>query len=327
MNVTHMSSAIAIDNVRPDKDLSVCASRRYFAFRRLAAIATKEFGDQFRSGWVLACMLVWIGAVGLTSFFGLLQIGQIGLQGFERTAVSLLNLVQFLVPLLGLLMGHDLIVGETENRTLRLILAAGVPRNHLLLGKFIGGCLTLSVPLALGFGIAGFAIALSAGVQSLAPFLKLACSGLVLGVLFLALGVALSAFSRTRVQALVLALLAWGFAVFAFDLAALGMMVSTKATAAYHEIEIVCDATHVNAAADLHSAYDYVADAQSPAQPAKQVGSLGWLALNPVDVFRAINLPAQFEIRVPWTNIGLSIAGWLAFTLGAAAWKVRRSDF
>src|SRR5690349_12620206 len=98
------------------------------AARQVLLIAGKEFGDRFRSGWVIACVLVWLGAIGLTSFLGLLQIGRIGVQGYERTVVSMLNVVQYLVPLLGLLLGHDLIVSENEERTLRLILAGGVSR-------------------------------------------------------------------------------------------------------------------------------------------------------------------------------------------------------
>src|ERR1044071_8584238 len=98
------------------------------ARRQIGHIAVKEFGDRFRSGWVLTCVLVWLGAIGLTSFLGLLQIGQIGIQGYERTVMSLLNLVQYLVPLLGLLLAHDLIVSENEERTFRLMLATGVTR-------------------------------------------------------------------------------------------------------------------------------------------------------------------------------------------------------
>src|ERR1043166_8770821 len=96
------------------------------ARRQIGHIAVKEFGDRFRSGWVLACVLVWLGAIGLTSFLGLLQIGRIGVLGYERTVVSLLNLVQYLVPLLGLLLGHDLIVSENEDRLLRSMVARGV---------------------------------------------------------------------------------------------------------------------------------------------------------------------------------------------------------
>src|SRR5512140_39771 len=104
---------------------------------QLGIIGWKEFADRLRSGWVIACALVWLGAIALTSLFGLVQIGRIGLQGYERTVVSLLNLVQYLVPLLALLLGHDLVVSEREERTLSLMLASGVKRARVLAGKFM----------------------------------------------------------------------------------------------------------------------------------------------------------------------------------------------
>src|SRR5581483_6852947 len=288
-------------------------------------IATKEFGDRFRSGWVIACVVVWLGAIGLTSFLGLVQIGRIGAQGYERTVISLLNLVQYLVPLLGLLVGHDLIVSENEERTLRLVLAGGVSRTRLLLGKFFGGCLTLTVPLVLGFAIAGTVIGLAARDNGFAPFLKLALSGMLLGILFLGIGLAISTFSRTRVQSLVAALLAWCFFVFVFDLVALGMILSTRAPAAAQEIEIVCDAMHVNAAADLHSGYDNLTDARQ-ARPVTSNRSswLGWLMVNPVDLFRAVNLSQQLDLRVPVFTSLLAVVLWLAAMLGASLWKLHR---
>ncbi len=293
---------------------------------QIRLIATKEFSDRFRSGWVIACVLVWLGAIGLTSFLGLLQIGRIGVQGYDRTVISLLNLVQYLVPLLGLLLGHDLMVSETEERTLRLILAGGVSRARLLSGKFLGGCLSLAVPLLLGFVIAGAVIGLTARDSAIAPFLRLALSGLALGVVFLAVGLAISTFSRTRVQALVLALLTWCLAVFVFDLVALGWLVSAKSPVAAHEIEVVCDAMHVNAAVDIHSGFDRVADRNPRAAAAPSSASLGWLALNPVDLFRAVNLSKQLELRVPALTIVLSLTLWLAATLGVSLWKLRRTD-
>lgn len=295
--------------------------------RQIITLAGKEFGDRLRSGWVIACVLFWLGAIGLTSFFGLLQIGRIGVQGYERTVISLMNLVQYLVPLLGLLLGHDLIVSEKEEHTLRLIVAGGTSRTRILLGKFLGGCLTLIVPLALGFTIAGAVICVAARDNGFAPFLKLALTGLGMGIVFLGVGLAISTLSRTRVQALVLALLAWCLAVFVFDLVALGVMVSTTSTSAAKEIEIVCDATHVNAAADLHSAYDRVAD--EPARTAiadRTSSSLGWLALNPVDLFRAINLPQQAGIHVPSLMLTLAAVLWLALPFAASAWRFNKTD-
>jgi Cu-processing system permease protein len=295
---------------------------------QIRLIALKEFGDRFRSGWVIACVLVWLGAIGLTSFLGLLQIGSIGAQGYERTVISLLSLVQYLVPLLGLLLGHDLIVSEREERTLRLLLAGGLSRGRLLTGKFLGAFLTLTVPLVLGFVLAGTVIGLAARDSGIAPFARLAISGLALGILFLGIGLMISTWCRTRVQALVAALLTWCLFIFVFDLVALGMVVSAKAPAASREIELVCDATHVNAAADIHSAFDsgMMPNVQQPAASAIANSSPGWLAINPVDVFRAVNLPSELGIRVPWWFMLGCFAGWLVTTLAASLWKLRRLD-
>jgi len=294
--------------------------------RHVRLIAAKEFGDRFRSGWVIACVLVWLGAIGLTSFLGLLQIGRIGVQGYERTVISLLNLVQYLVPLLGLLLGHDLIVSENEERTLKLVLAGGISRARLLLGKFLGGCVTLAVPLILGFIIAGTAIGVTVKNSGIAPFLRLAASGLVLGILFVGIGLLISTLCRTRVQSLVVTLLTWCFAVFVFDLVALALLVSTKAYVAAQELEMVCDATHVNAAADIHSDFDNVADGQPRSLAATRTPSLGWLAINPVDLFRAVNLSRQLEFQVPALTTFLTVTLWLGGVLGLSYWKLRRTD-
>ena len=305
--------------------------QRLGPLRQVTIIAAKEFSDRLRSGWVIACVLVWLGAIGLTSFLGLLQIGRIGVQGYERTVTSLLNLAQYLVPLLGLLLGHDLIVSEKEEQTLRLILAGGVSRTRLLLGKFLGGSLTLSVPLGLGFAVAGTAIGVAAKDNGFGPFLVLALSAVVLGILFLSLGLALSAFSRSRVQALVLVLLTWCLAVFVFDLVALAVLVSTKAAPAAQEIDLVCDATHVNLAADLHSAYDNPTARSAVRSPldAPALGltpPIGWLAINPIDLFRAVNLPQQTGVPVPAFTLLLCAASWLIGALALSRWRLRRID-
>jgi ABC-type transport system involved in multi-copper enzyme maturation permease subunit len=272
----------------------------------------------------MACLLVWLAVVSLTSLFGLIQIGHIGVQGYERTTMSLLNLVQYLVPLLGLLVGHDLIVREREDRTLKLVLATGVTRTHLMIGKSLGGALTITAPLLLGFAIAGALIGFAARDAAFAPFLKLAISSLVLGVAFSGVGLLVSTFSRTRVQALVCALLAWGVAVFAFDLSVLGIIVSTNAVQASQEIDVVCEATHINNQADLHTAFDGTALAEKHSQPTAK--TFFWLWFNPVDVFRVLNLPDGLTVPLPMSGALVSVFAWILFALGAAAWRLQRID-
>jgi len=289
-------------------------------------IACKEFSDRFRSGWVIACTAVWLGAIALTSLFGLIQIGKIGWQGYERTVVSLLNLVQYLVPLLALLLGHDLVVSEREDRTIALSIASGVSRAQLLIGKFIGGCLALAFPVSLGFVIAGVVIGLGAGRSGLASFIVLAFSGLGLGVIFLALGLVVSIFCSTRVQSLVAALLVWCAAVFVFDLVALGVVVSTRTNEATKQIESVTDAMHVNAIADMHQAFESGVDNVPQAKPAATKILFWTLLANPVDLFRVINLPVTTEARVPAPVIPLAFACWIALVLSAGFWRLRRLD-
>jgi hypothetical protein len=53
---------------------------------------------------------------------------------------------------------------------------------------------------------------------------------------------------------------------------------------------------------------------------------LAWLSLNPVDLFRAVNLPQQSGIRVPLIALALGMALWLVIPLGLSAWKLNRTD-
>jgi Cu-processing system permease protein len=328
LSIGNQELAPLVDVAGHSNEKSVPGRQAVSFLRQIRLIAARDFGDRFRSGWVIACGLVWLGAIGLTSFLGLIQIGNIGIQGYERTVISMLNLVQYLVPLLGLLLGHDLIVSEKEDRTLRLLVAGGVSRMRVLVGKFLGGCLSLTVPLLLGFMVSGVVIGLAARDTGIAPFVRLAWSGLGLGLVFLGMGLLISVFARTKVQALVVALLAWCLFVFVFDLAALGILVSAKAPAAGREIELACDATHINTAADVHAVFDSGAMGETEHRPAATVAgtSIKWLAVNPIDIFRAINLPSQFAVHAPWFVIIGCFAGWLLSTLAAGFWKLRGID-
>ena len=294
---------------------------------QIITIALKEFSDRFRSGWVIGCIVVWLAAVCLTSFFGLIQIGRIGFQGYERTVISLLNLVQYLVPLLALLIGHDLIVGEREDRTLGYLVANGVARRRIVLGKYIGAAFTLAFSLLLGFAVAGTAVGYGAKDNEVGSFLRLALTGLVLGLIFVAIGLAISSLSRTRVQSLVLSCLFWGGAVFAFDLVALGALVSVASPVAQKEIDIACDPTHVNAVAlDVHAAFDAPSDGQQETLRQRPVSRMSWLWINPVDLFRALNLQQYMNTQGPNAALPLGAVAWIAAALFLSERKLRKID-
>lgn len=66
---------------------------------------------------------------------------------FRRIDLTLV--FQIVISLLAFLFAYDAIAGERENGTLSLTLSNAIPRGVLILGKYLGGMLSLVVPLML----------------------------------------------------------------------------------------------------------------------------------------------------------------------------------
>jgi hypothetical protein len=105
-----------------------------------------------------------------------------------------------------------------------------------------------------------------------------------------------------------------------------------KAPAAAREIELACDTMHINSSMlDIHGAFESApagsgAGALLPAAGKPGQGSFSWVLLNPVDLFRAMNLPAVTGVPVP---PGLAFAGaiaWMAGLWGFSLWNFRSKD-
>ena len=133
--------------------------------------------------------------------------------------VDFLFVVQVILGLLAVLLAFDAISGEKERGTLRAVLAHPVPRLRIVLGKFVGGLVTLFLPLLLGtvasllvLQILGQNLLTGQTLGRLALFVGGA--GLYLSAL-LALGLAVSAVTHRQRTALVLLLVLWVILVLA----------------------------------------------------------------------------------------------------------------
>ncbi len=58
---------------------------------------------------------------------------------------------KLVISILAILLAYDAISGEKEDGTLKLMLSNSVPRHQVLFGKFIGGMITLAIPIVIGF--------------------------------------------------------------------------------------------------------------------------------------------------------------------------------
>jgi len=226
-------------------------------------VAHKEFRDGFRSRWTVAIAGLFAALALAISYFGAVTAGRVGFTSFDATIASLTTLTAFLIPLIGLLISYDGIIGEREGGTLALMLSYPLSRTELASGKFLGHSAVLAVAILAGFGIAVTLVQIMTPSARTATawfdIMRFAVSAILLGASFTGMGSAISVWSRDKGRAAGLALLIWAVVVLLFDLLLLAILVISGG----NSIE--------------RAVYPYL------------------LLLNPVDVFRLVNLLALGE--------------------------------
>ncbi|WP_024342154.1 ABC transporter permease [Bradyrhizobium japonicum] len=190
-------------------------------------IARKEIHQAVRNRWVLASTLLLAGLSLSLTFLGSSPTGTVGVRALDVVIVSLSSLTIFLIPLIGLLISHDAIVGDMERGTMLLLLSYPVARWQVLLGKFIGHLAVLAFATCLGYGIAAAALIASGSridSDSLAAFSAMIGSSVMLGAVFVATGYLVSALVRDRGTAAGVCIGLWLLLVLIYDMALLGLL-------------------------------------------------------------------------------------------------------
>lgn len=193
------------------------------------SIAQRELRDALRNKWLLLYAIAFAGLAFALSRAGIASAGYAGLGGFGRTAASLINALLLFVPLLGLSVGAVSLATERERGTLAYLLAQPVNRIEVFLGKTIGAALAVITALALGFGLAGLALATGRGGNWIA-YLALAGYSVLLALVSLGIGFVISVFTRKAATALGAALIVWLALVFLSDLGLIGVTLSVRPT-------------------------------------------------------------------------------------------------
>jgi len=61
-------------------------------------------------------------------------------------------------------------------------------------------------------------------------------------------------------------------------------------------------------------------------KPAANIASMACLTINPVDLFRAVNLSSALGVQVPAGIVAASFLGWLTLSLLLSRWKLNKTD-
>lgn len=192
-------------------------------------IAQRELRDALRNKWLLLYAAGFAALAFALSRAGIASAGYAGLGGFGRTAASLINALLLFVPLLGLSIGAAALASDRERGTLAYLLAQPVSRIEVFAGKALGAALAVITALALGFGLAGMALASGRGGNWVA-YLALAGYSVLLALVSLGLGFLISTLTRKTVTALGAALVVWLGLVFLSDLGLIGVTLSARPT-------------------------------------------------------------------------------------------------
>ncbi|WP_299808612.1 ABC transporter permease subunit [uncultured Shewanella sp.] len=222
----------------------------------VCVIAKKEIQDSLRNRWVLFISLIFLILSLSVTFAGSAVAGHLALPQLDALISSLSTVSVFIIPLAAMLVSYDAFVGEDESGTLLLLLSYPITRLQILLGKLLGHGLIMSATISLAFGLTALLL-LACGdydvAKSLAQFGQFILSSILLAIAFILLGYIVSLKSTEKAKAVASILFVWFVFVLIYDLLLLTILV-----------------------ADLAFFNQYI------------INFL--IALNPTDLYRAINL-------------------------------------
>lgn len=182
-------------------------------------IAKKEIMDNIRNKWIISLSVIFAVLALIVSYFG--SYGQ-GWQSLVNTVLGMMTFIQFLVPIIGLMLGYAAIVGEIEKGSLSALLTFPVQRYEIVIGKFIGLSGALAISLIAGLGIGGVVIALTTSVENFGSYLVFLGATVLMGMVFLGIALLFSAFFKRRSTSMGMAIFLWFFFIIIYPLLLVG---------------------------------------------------------------------------------------------------------
>ena len=293
----------------------------------LSAVMTKEMADHLTGARVLILeVLVLLTAVG-TIYTALKSIDTTSdnqflyLKLFTTAQDPLPPFVFFLailVPLIAIALSFDAINGEFNRRTLSRVLAQPVYRDALLLGKFLGGLLTLTMVFSaiwlLIFGIGIARLGVPPTTEETGRVLWFLLATIFYGGIWMALAMLFSSIFRSSATAALASIAVWAFFIFFWNIV-VGLLAPVFSPQQITQVSDLVAASQAQEMLSRISPITLYADiATIMLQPTERF--LGFVL--PVQLDRAIKapLPLGQSVLVIWPQLtGLIAATILLFAL------------
>ena len=188
-------------------------------------IAKKEILDNVRNKWIIILTIIFTTLTLVVSYFG--SIFSQGWQDFGVTIGGMMSLVQFLIPIIGLMLGYAAIIGEIEKGSMSSLLSLPINRLEIIMGKFLGLGGVLSFTTFIGFGLAGIVIAANVSNVNYTDYLIFIGSTILLGLMFVSLALFFSTLFKKRSTSMGGAILLWFLFNMILPLVFVGIMIAS----------------------------------------------------------------------------------------------------
>jgi|YelNatPaOPRAMG01_1025707.scaffolds.fasta_scaffold00722_29 ABC-2 type transport system permease protein len=197
-------------------------------------VASKEFSDIVKSKrfLILITIFVLLVIVAQTTVYMSISSSRQGAlpRGFLGSAAySLVTIMSYFAPIVGIALGFDIISGEREKGTLKIVLAQPIYRDMVFNGKFIAAFLavSLAVLVASVVNVGGAIVAL--GITPSAEDIIRLSLFMIFSILFAMTYYAISAFlstvSKRSSQSIIVGVILW--ATFVFIIPVLASLVAS----------------------------------------------------------------------------------------------------
>lgn len=161
-------------------------------WKRISYLAKKEVMYNFRNRWIIFLSLLFLGLSVLVSFYGTSLEAHKDWLGLQTTILYMTTYIEYMVPIIGVILGYSTIVRERKEGSMELLLSYPVDRGEVLAGKFLGLWIVLSTAVIIGLGAGGVVISLMVEEVVFAEYYLFILSSVILGGVFISISMMFS---------------------------------------------------------------------------------------------------------------------------------------
>jgi ABC-type transport system involved in multi-copper enzyme maturation permease subunit len=176
-----------------------------------------------RGRWIWVGLAAFALAAAVVALLGIGSFRQLGVGQVSPAAVALLDLAILLPTLQACLIAALTLTGDREGGLLAMLRARGASPLGIAAAVWVAASLSAAAMLLTGFGVVAVIIAGAVPLEDMATFLGLLAVGCLVAAITAAVGVLIGAAVRTRLQASLLAVLAWFVLAIGIDLLVVGL--------------------------------------------------------------------------------------------------------